>query len=367
MKNKTLFTIILITLILVITAISGCVSRPYTPSIRDEQENIIEGSIALLESIELGGMNQWVQIRGHNTSDPILLWLHGGPGSAQMPIGRFYNEKLEEHFIVVHWDQRGAGKSNPKDFDENTMSLAQYVQDGYELTQYLKEKFNKTKIFLLGHSWGTYIGLKLSTQYPEDYYAYIAQGQVLNFTQACLVGYDWLKERIEEAGSERDRKIIDKLGDPPYVDHSDYVTFIKMIESYGGGMDISMIELLPKATKATEYTARDYLNWLNGANRGAGPMWEEYIQFDLPSECPEIQIPIYFLSGLNDYNTPIPMVIDYYEQLEAPMGKHLIVFENCSHAPCLGKPKLFNQRVIESKQEVLECRHSSDKKHHLIH
>lgn len=150
-----------------------------TAPIKDANREIIPRSIASLEKIKLGGMDQWILIRGNDVSNPVLLWLHGGPGAAQMPIAHHFDKNLEKDFIVVHWDQRGAGKSNPKDFDEQTMTFEQFITDAHELTQYLKRRFNTEKIYLVGHSWGTQLGIKMVQLYPEDYFAYIGIGQAV--------------------------------------------------------------------------------------------------------------------------------------------------------------------------------------------
>ena len=143
---KELIIIIMLSLFFI-----GCASVS-TQLIRDEKGNVIPESIASLQKVKLGGMDQWILIRGYDVSNPILLWLHGGPGAAQMPVAHHFNGDLEKDFVVVHWDQRGAGKSNPKDFDEQTMTLEQFISDAHELTQYLKKRFHKRKIYLLGHS-----------------------------------------------------------------------------------------------------------------------------------------------------------------------------------------------------------------------
>lgn len=129
-----------------------------TPAITDDGDPV-GGSIATLEPVPIGGMEQWLLIRGRHSANPVLLWLHGGPGASEMPVVPHYNRALEEEFVVVHWDQRGAGKSNPRDFDESTMTFERFVQDAHELTRHLKRRFGKKKIYLLGHSWGSHLGL----------------------------------------------------------------------------------------------------------------------------------------------------------------------------------------------------------------
>lgn len=148
-KNWIFFSVILLFFISIIALKQ---SHSSTPPIKDNKGNIIPESIASLEMVELGGMDQCILIRGNDLSNPILLWLHGGPGSAQMPVVHYFNGELEKDFIVVHWDQCGAGKSNPRNFDEQTMTFEQFLNDAHELTQYLKKRFSKEKIYLVGHS-----------------------------------------------------------------------------------------------------------------------------------------------------------------------------------------------------------------------
>ena len=175
---KALFKIVVgLILLLFIAALYKEISFGHTTHFTDARGDIIPGSVARLEQVELEGMEQWILIRGTDTRNPVLLWLHGGPGAAQMPLARHFNGELEDDFIVVHWDQRGAGKSNPPGFDETTMYLERYVADTLELTLYLKELLQKDKIYLLGHSWGSQLGLRVVEEAPHLYHAYIGVSQ----------------------------------------------------------------------------------------------------------------------------------------------------------------------------------------------
>jgi pimeloyl-ACP methyl ester carboxylesterase len=202
--NRTI-TGITIGVIVLATAVTYFLVRPdSTPSIRNPQGFLTEASIAFLEKIEIGDMEQWILIRGEDISNPILLWLHGGPGASQMPVAHSFNADLEKDFLVVHWDQRGAGKSNPRGFDESTMTFQQFIDDGHELTEYLIERFDKEKIYLLGHSWGTQVGIKLAQAYPQDYFAYIGVGQVVDPAATQEVSHAWLLEQIAKEGNQED-------------------------------------------------------------------------------------------------------------------------------------------------------------------
>jgi pimeloyl-ACP methyl ester carboxylesterase len=205
----------------------------------------------------------------------VLLWLHGGPGAAQMPVANAFNGALEQEFVVVHWDQRGAGKSNPPDFDESSMTFQQYLDDAHTLTGYLQQRFGQQKIYLLGHSWGSQIGLRLVQVYPEDYHAYIGVSQVVEAGLAQQVGYDWLREQIQARGDEKALRQLEALGKPPYRDHATFVSYVQLVDAYGGDFDVSMLKLFWAAVRAPEYNLADMQAWLRGANRGSGPMWHD--------------------------------------------------------------------------------------------
>ena len=308
-------------------------------------------AVATLEQVTLGGMEQWVLIRGEDRNNPVLLWLHGGPGSAQMPVAHAFNSDLEKDFIVAHWDQRGAGKSNPRDFDENTMTIEQYIQDAHELTLYLKQKYNQDKIYLLGHSWGTQFGILLAQAYPEDYYAYIGVSQVVDPLRNDELSWSWLAAQVNAGGSENDQKSLQELGNPPFLEHDQYVSFAKMVDAFGGGTDIPFSWLGLAALAAPEYTLRDYIAWFNGANRGSGPMWDSTLDFNLIEDVPRLEIPAYFLMGVNDHNTDPSLVQEYLETLEAP-HKDIILFENAAHTPFFSQPSAFHETLLRIQQET---------------
>jgi len=309
-------------------------------------------SVASLEFVELGGMPQWILVRGQDRSNPVLLWLHGGPGTAEMPIVPRLLGRLEERFVVVHWDQRGAGKSNPRDFDESTMTFERFLRDAHELTQALKARFGADSIYLVGTSWGTQLGAHLVHRWPEDYTAYVAVGQVVNSTRAERLGRDWLLERAVETGNPSEIRRIETLGPAPYLDHGAYVRYAKTIESYGGGMDLSILRLLPIALLAPEYCVADYIAWFNGSSRGSGPMWDEVHPNDLFADVPRLDVPVFFLSGERDMNTPVELVLEYFDALDAPRGKRLIVFDDAAHTPHLSQPDAFCDVLLEILDEV---------------
>lgn len=345
--------------VLLALCISGCAS---TPPIRDASGKPLEESIAELIPLEIGGMEQWLLIRGADRTNPILLWLHGGPGAAQMPLARggfgagsrAGTEELEKHFVLVHWDQRGAGKSNPRHFDASTMSVEQYIRDTREVTRYLKERFGREKIILLGHSWGTEVGLHAASRYPEDYHAFIGVSQVVCRRLGEEIAYEHLVQHFSRDRRDGNRRKLEDLGPPPYLEHHRYVRFMKLVDEAGGGLDIPMTSLAWNALGAAEYRPRDYFRWLRGANRGSGPMWhqEAYASFDARRSIPRLQVPAYFFMGTEDYNTPAEAVRLYLGELDAPRGAELVLFEGAAHTPFLHDPEAFVRELLRVRQDV---------------
>ena len=348
---RSIFVLLVILVIIAVIIISVKVlTSGKSLAIKDENGYIKKKSIVELEKIEIGGMDQWILVRGNNRNNPILLWLHGGPGAAQMPVYK-YTADLEKEFVVVHWDQRGAGKSNPKDFDENTMTIQQFINDTHELTQYLKKKFMQEKIYLLGHSWGTQIGIEMAFKYPEDYFAYIGMSQLVDPKRGNEIAYNWLMEKVKEKGNQKDTKTLVDIGLPPYKEHDRFVKFINMVNRFGGSFDLSMLNLAWTALQAPEYELKDYMAWINGANRGSGPMWEETQKINTIEQFNKIDIPVYFFSGKNDYNTPLKLVEEYYEVLQTKK-KDLVIFENSAHTPCFNETEKFNLELFRVKEET---------------
>ena len=160
-----------------------------------------------------------------------------------MPVSRGWAAELEEHFVVVHWDQRGSGKSNPRDFDKSTMRLDRYVQDVHEITFWLQQRLGQVRIYLLGHSWGTELALHVLQERPGDYIAYIGVSQVVNRALAEEIAYRRIARVVEEEGSDRDRRKLRELGPPPYRDHGRYVEFMGIVDDHGGSFDLGFASL----------------------------------------------------------------------------------------------------------------------------
>jgi len=174
----------------------------------------------------LGGIEQWISIRG-NIDNPILIYLHGGPGTPVMPLFRHFQASLEDYFLIVQWEQRGAGKSFSRRIPKETMTIEQFISDLYELIELLKKRFSKTKIYLIGHSWGSVLGTFIVQRYPQLFYAYIGVGQASNTVETEKRMYEFVLERSKELNNKKAIRQLEKVGPPFKGLYPPYTTFYK--------------------------------------------------------------------------------------------------------------------------------------------
>ncbi len=337
-----LFWIVLLSLLVIVFVIKFF---SWTPPIKNANGHIAENSIADIRSISVNQSEQSICIRGKDRSNPVLLWLHGGPGSSQMPLARSYLSELENYFVVVHWDQRGAGKSNSSSFDDTTMSIDTYVDDAHTVVEYLCSEFGVDSVSIIGHSWGTVIGMNLVYKYPEDVTVYIGCSQVVSHREGQVEALKLLLQNPDEDIQNAVTSWLRSHGSPPYEEHAEYVDWVHFLDALGGGMDVSFSSLLMKTITSTEYSWRDMYQWIQGANRGSGCMWEEYNEIDFLSTIRLVNVPVYFICGEQDLNTPAKLVKQYFMELSAPK-KNIYVMKNSSHAPFFKDEREFVSIVL---------------------
>lgn len=303
-------------------------------------------SISEYRTVELGNTKQSILIRGENKSNPVLLYLHGGPGDPETSFITPYQKEWEEYFVIVNWDQRGSGRSYNAGIDEETLTTEQVCLDAIELTAYLKKEFQVDKIYLVGHSYGTYVGMKCAQMRPEDYYAYIGIGQIANQqeNEKNLIAY-----ALEMAKKDSNQKALDKLGslgDLPY-DKTDFGSKISLSRKwttyYGGAMygRNNVNCLYAEALIRPEYSLKDFIYFLKGEDlyysdtERDQARWELF-NANLHEEIPSVEIPIYFIQGENDFITSYEACEEYFYMLQAPY-KELIPISECAHNPIIEK------------------------------
>ncbi len=312
----------------------------------DEQSQM---KINLLEKITLGNVEQWVLIRGEDLSNPILLFLHGGPGFPQMPFTHIDSKSLEKNFIVVNWDQRGAGKSYNEAIPKDTMSIDQFLSDTYELIQLLKARFSKDRLFLIGHSWGSILGMYTASRHPNDLYAYIGMGQVVAMEKAELISYRYTFEKARAANDSDAIEILTKIGPPPYTGGYQSLSAQRvLLEKYGGSFrNISYQDLGSYWNTSPYYSEIDKNNLMRAFVYTQNIMWDKLRGINLFAEIQKLDIPVYFFTGKYDYQTPFELLEEYFKVLEAPY-KEIVWFENSGHVPNLDEPEVYQDKLINT-------------------
>jgi len=302
-----------------------------------------EHAIAEIQSIQLGGFQQTVLLRGNDRRDPVLLYVHGGPGAAQLPIARKYSDKLEQHFVVVHWDQRGAGASCAG-VDWNSLSLDQIVNDTIELAEKLGQG---KKIFLIGHSWGSLVGVMAVQRRPDLFYAYVGTGQLVHRDRQEQISYDWVVAQARQAG---DMEALNELATihPPYSTQKEFALDGHWLNKYHG--DVFAVErereLQPAVIFGREYSLATRLRYQGCFDESRERLLQDRLHIDLLAQIHQFQVPVFFFNGRHDNNTPTSLVEEWAAQLEAPHVE-IVWFENAGHSLAIEAPEEFTARQIE--------------------
>lgn len=283
----------------------------------------LPGSIAVLEKVHLNGSDQWITIRGKNVKNPVLLYLGiGGPGAGGFPATLTSLKPLEDHFTIINWDQPGTGKSYNA-VPINTLTTQRFVDDAYALTKIIRTRFKQDKIYVMGLSWGTIVGIDLVKQHPEVIKAYIGNGQMVNTTENDRYGY-YLALKISK--DKKDTKTADKLkeyGPPPYEGNGlalKYAEYNDVLFEYMDSPTIPVIMLLVPQL-AREYGYIDKINFDRGLYESFTVLYPQLIDLDFIKQAPKLNAPIYFLAGKKDVNAVSSIVERYYNALEAPYKK----------------------------------------------
>lgn len=326
----------------------GCASHRTMP-ILDDQGRALPDSIASLEPVELGGVEQWILIRGRDVTRPLLLKVHGGPGQAEMATVRF-NGELEKEFVVVEWDQRGAGKSRAGIEPRSGMTIEQFVEDAHELTRLLLRRFHRDKLILVGHSWGSVVGLLAVQKYPADYQAFVSTGQIADFAAGQRLAYAFLREEAERRGSEKARRELDRIGPPPFTgdDAQDKrETIVKWLGEFGGlWHGPASFDRVGWMIASVEYSWPEKLAFPGAASRSFEALFAQLERVDLGAAVPRVEVPVYFAVGRHDHMAPFAVSQRYFDALVAPR-KEWRWFEGSAHFPQWEEPTAFRELLAK--------------------
>ena len=305
-----------------------------------------------LERVSIGGIDQWIELRGESVKNPILLFIHGGPGSAFMPVARGFQDPWEKYFTVVQWDQRGAGKtytSNSKEVQRRTTHVPQMHADTLEVVNYLRKRFGRDKIFVLGHSWGSFLGLQLAHDHPELLHAYIGVGQATDAWQNEIVLY---RDTLQEAHRVQNKDAIQQLTSiAPYP--SQNITFqqVRIVRQWSGALigppasDDSWMG--PKAIfVAPEYSLLNNLDWIRGQLFSIDMILPELAKINVADMGYDYRVPIFFLEGRHDPYTPSSIAKEFFDKVNDP-EKQFVWFENSGHFPFSEEPGKFTDVLVQ--------------------
>ncbi|UCF70797.1 MAG: alpha/beta hydrolase [candidate division WOR-3 bacterium] len=310
--------------------------------------------ISLLEEITLGGLKQWIFIRGTDQKNPVLIFLHGGPGEPVMGMSssRNLDAELIKHFTVVHWDQRGAGKSYNSDIPISSMTFDRLVEDCNELIDYLRNRFHSQKVFIVAHSGGTSLGIKTACKYPEKIHAYVGVAQVINDYEQQKISYDFVVAKAEKSEDIKIQNAIKAIGPPPYDTPEKEFEKAKYILRYGGfvrgNLSKHMGFIILSYLTSPEYSLSDAFNTLRGKglNFTSNAMYEEIKNINFAEEIRSIKIPVFFFQGKYDMIIPTVQIEEFYSSLEAEKGKKLIIFENSAHLPIIEEKEKYEELLV---------------------
>jgi pimeloyl-ACP methyl ester carboxylesterase len=328
-------------------------SQGSTPPIQDERGEPLSDGIASLEQVRLGGVDQWLLMRGRSVHNPLLLYLSGGPGGSELAWVRHFNAPLEDHFLVVQWDQRGATKSYAALQDRDALTLDQYVSDASDLLELLTTRFGQQKVIVVGHSWGSILGVLLAQRRPERVQAYVGLGQQVNFLENDTVSHLRAYELAARYGDGKALAQLERIGPPPYTgpDMAErYMTLVSLASRHAGRRGV-VPELLSSVLKAPEYSLRDKLHMFLGSRDTFPLVYPQLAGINLEAQVPRLEMPVWFMLGREDYVTPSEIAARYFERLEAPR-KTLLWFEHSGHSPQFEEPGKFNSVLIQQVRPV---------------
>ena len=314
----------------------------------------IVGSISTIEKVILGGQEQYLIIRGVDSTKPVMLFIHGGPGFPETAIMKKLNPAIEKDFVMVYWEQRGAGKSYSKDIPAESMTIAQLILDTKELSELLSGRFKQEKIYLMGHSWGSFLGICVAYQHPELYHSFFGISQVCHQYNGEKTGFEWVKD---EANRRNDTEAIKSLSEISFPDSlangQEWLDHLGVersyLNKYGAGVAHEMTGMWPLMKmflNAKEYTLSEKLNSMSGMMLSMKNLWPELISKNLFNEIDSMQLPVYIFQGIHDRQTPYSIASDFFDQLKAP-EKEFFTFDNSAHSPLVEEVDKFNSIIRE--------------------
>lgn len=329
--------------------------------IADARRILTPDGVERLQTVRIGGIDQWVSIRGRDRRNPILLVISGGPGYVLMPESWWMSRDWEEYFTVVHWDQRGTGKTlliNDKALLAPTMTLARSVSDAEEMVGWLRQEFGKRKVFVLAHSAGSYVGLQLAVRHPDWLHAYIGVGHMADMPESERRGFAFALDAARRSGNTQATRELESIvpyfapGHPSPL--KDLYLERKWVGYFGGVMAWRHDnEADSNLTKLSPDYSRDELRHIYDGNEFA----ERYLLADLIdgdwSGTRTLECPLFLLEGRHDHNASSAVAHEWFEKVTAPQ-KRFVWFEDSGHMPMTEEPGKFLMSLVRFVRPIAE-------------
>jgi proline iminopeptidase len=324
-------------------ASSACTrTRPFV----DERGRVVPGSIATMEMVRLGGMGQSVWFRGRDVTAPPLILLHGGPGASESALFRRYDATLEQHFLVVYWEQRGTGRSYRRGMPRAQLTIDFLLRDLDALVDTVRARFGAERVVLLGHSWGTLLGTLYANSHPEKVAAYVGVAQVADFARGERVSLAWALRQARARGDERARRALCAMAPAPRTVDEE-LALGRHVERFGGTLrgGLSTGKLIRAALLTDEAGLADLVRFGRGNRFSLEALRPEYAHIDL-TRMRRFEMPVIFLLGRHDWHVPSVLAAEWFATIEAP-AKRLVWFEHSAHNPPFEEPEAFVRAMVE--------------------
>lgn len=324
-----------------------------TPPFTGPRGEPVPGSIAETRYVRLGGVDQWVMFRGEDVANPPLIFLHGGPGFSEMRLVRHFNAALEKTFTVVHWDQRGAGKSFDRRLPRSSMTVEQFLVDLDELVDVVRARLGQDTVTLLGHSWGSALGVLYAGRFPEKVSAYVGTGQIGDWQAGEARSYAYALAQAERRGHRTALDALRAIGPPPH-DAARLWKQRTWLQRLDGQLTARAMWAMGRVfLEGTETSLADLPNLVRGFRFSIDAMWAEVSRLNLLEAVPALQMPVFFLLGRRDHFVPPETSVAYFEALTAP-SKRLVWFEASGHEPFVDEPATFNAVLADVVRPCLD-------------
>ncbi len=305
----------------------------------------LPGSVAELTRAEIGGHDLSMLIRGSDVNDPVLLFLAGGPGGAEFGAMRRHGQALEEDFVVVTLDQRGTGSSYDQIEPTSTLTLQEAVDDVAGVSNYLRERFGQDKVYLVGQSWGTTLGVLAVQAHPELFHAFVGVGQMVSQRETDRIFYeDTLSWAKADGRAELVAELV-SMGPPPWTDFLNYSTVLgyeQDVYPYDHEVNAEGAGQMTESLPVSEYGLFDTVNLARGLSDSFALMYPQLQQIDFRVDVPNLDVPVYLAQGRYEPRGRADLAAEWFDQLRAPV-KRWIEFPTSGHRPLFEQPELFHQ------------------------